>query len=604
MRHAGRACLVGEQPVRKAERVEADERQRDVGPADQGVAECVKSDGEHVFAKLRSAPRRSASRVARAGGGVARRCAGQLQRRVRGRARRRSISDRAAWSTCGDRPAAMADDAIALLRRARSVTNVVAPPRRGGRPAGRRHPRATSRDEDASVDHRRPARAGDPDGRHDRHRARRRERCPTRAQAAERHARGVPADAVVWENVADRTLTEGRIGWGLLALFVLAGVIAADRDPARQRVRSIVGAMAVVARLRADRDVRGRRRPRRAPRSRARASWRRWPASRSAVAAAFAGRRRPQADRRGARRLRARGQRAGERRSRRPTGTRSSSPSAPASPGCCRVTLARSAALVGVAISITTIPAAADIGALAGLRRLGLGRAARLAQLAVNIAGAARRDDADAAPSSAACYAPTASAHGATAAASIAEPSVARPSSPATTRRRSSCARASTTSVVNSLVAGVAAEVRRAHAGGARLEHGLVDRARGALGAAWPPAIAGVVQDGGAGQDHRHRVGHVLALRAPARCRAAPRPSRPASRSSLVEGQQHRLGAGDRAEHRHHEVAQAVAVAVERGDDERHVGRRRRSGPRRSRRSGPARRGRRDGARRRRPAPP
>jgi hypothetical protein len=40
----------------------------------------------------------------------------------------------------------------------------------------------------------------------------------------------------------------------------------------------------------------------------------------------------------------------------------------------------------------------------------------------------------------------------------------------------------------------------------------------------------------------------------------------------VVEAQEHGLGAGDGAEHRHHEVREAVAVAVERGDDERQLG--------------------------------
>ena len=55
---------------------------------------------------------------------------------------------------------------------------------------------------------------------------------------------GVLADGAIWENVASRTMDDGRLGWGLVALFVLAGVIAAvaillDSAP------MIVGAMAV-----------------------------------------------------------------------------------------------------------------------------------------------------------------------------------------------------------------------------------------------------------------------------------------------------------------------------------------------------------------------
>lgn len=66
----------------------------------------------------------------------------------------------------------------------------------------------------------------------------------SRARAAEAHAPGRPADAVIWENVAARTSEDGRLSFGLVALFVLSGIIAAvailiDSSPI------VVGAMAV-----------------------------------------------------------------------------------------------------------------------------------------------------------------------------------------------------------------------------------------------------------------------------------------------------------------------------------------------------------------------
>ena len=81
---------------------------------------------------------------------------------------------------------------------------------------------------------------------------------------------------------------------------------------------------------------------------------------------------------------------------------------------------------------------------------------------------------------------------------------------PASPTRRASCARAH--DLGGELGGpGVAAEVGRPDAGGDGLEDRLVDRARGVLGALVARA-AGVVQDGAARQEHRHRVGDVLAL--------------------------------------------------------------------------------------------
>lgn len=64
------------------------------------------------------------------------------------------------------------------------------------------------------------------------------------AQEAERRTHGVSADAVLWENVGAKIADGGFISWGLVALFALAGVIASvgiliDSAPI------VVGAMAV-----------------------------------------------------------------------------------------------------------------------------------------------------------------------------------------------------------------------------------------------------------------------------------------------------------------------------------------------------------------------
>ncbi len=64
------------------------------------------------------------------------------------------------------------------------------------------------------------------------------------ARAAEAHSQGSSADAVIWENVAAKIADQGFISVGLVALFSLAGVIASvailiDSAPI------VVGAMAV-----------------------------------------------------------------------------------------------------------------------------------------------------------------------------------------------------------------------------------------------------------------------------------------------------------------------------------------------------------------------
>jgi len=64
------------------------------------------------------------------------------------------------------------------------------------------------------------------------------------ARDAERQTHGSAADAVIWENVGAKIVDQGFVSWGLLVLFALAGVIASvgiliDSAPI------VVGAMAV-----------------------------------------------------------------------------------------------------------------------------------------------------------------------------------------------------------------------------------------------------------------------------------------------------------------------------------------------------------------------
>ncbi len=83
-------------------------------------------------------------------------------------------------------------------------------------------------------------------------------------------------------------------------------------------------------------------------------------------------------------------------------------------------------------------------------------------------------------------------------------------------------------------------------------------------------------------EDHRHRVRDVLALER--RCRAVRRLGHQRGRSVdavVAERDEQRLGAGDRAEQRQHEVGEDVAVAVERGDHHRRAARGDQEGERR-----------------------
>ena len=79
-------------------------------------------------------------------------------------------------------------------------------------------------------------------------------------------------------------------------------------------------------------------------------------------------------------------------------------------------------------------------------------------------------------------------------------------------------------------------------------------------------------QQGGAGEDHRQRIGDVLPVERGRR--AVRRLGHDRLRAVVVvEGDDERLGSRDRAEERQHEIAQNVAVAVERRNHERIAGR-------------------------------
>ena len=65
-----------------------------------------------------------------------------------------------------------------------------------------------------------------------------------RAAAAERHAPGDPADAVVWEEVEARTQEQSRLTWTFLTFIVLAGLIASAGIYLDSAIL-IVGAMVV-----------------------------------------------------------------------------------------------------------------------------------------------------------------------------------------------------------------------------------------------------------------------------------------------------------------------------------------------------------------------
>ena len=100
-----------------------------------------------------------------------------------------------------------------------------------------------------------------------------------------------------------------------------------------------------------------------------------------------------------------------------------------------------------------------------------------------------------------------------------------------------------------------------------RFERRLVDRAR-CVGRA---AFVDKRQQRRDGEDHRHRVGDVLPEQArcgPVRCFG----HHDVGLHVGAKGHQRRFRTGDRAEQLHDEVREAVAVAIERRDDQRIAG--------------------------------
>ncbi len=345
----------------------------------------------------------------------------------------------------------------------------------------------------------------------------------SRPQEAERLAPGASADAVLWENVGAKIADQGFVSWGLVALFSLAGVIASvgiliDSAPI------VVGAMAVspdfgpiaafsvgVVRRRRDYVVGGFGAVtigftaaivfallstvflrcvgvapdefRRIGNSMAQAIAA--PDGFSVVVALCAG-----------------------------------------AAGMLSVTLGKSAALVGVAISITTIPAAADIGlSLAYGDRVSFrGSALQLALNIISLLVAAtltlmiqrtiyvRRRRRHRLGMGLAPLREPLGRFGYTSeepSPAVAPADAVTPPTPATPTPRSS-SEPDDDLAREAARRGMASQVGRAHARGARLQHGLVDRPRRPLelGA----VRRGVLQDRGARQDHRHRVREVLAL--------------------------------------------------------------------------------------------
>ena len=354
------------QPVWKPQGVEADSASATSVQRISALRSVSSAWREHVFAKLRSAPRRSASRVAarrrrrispdrlRAPAGRPRSCAD----RARGRPH---LGSRVVVHLRRDRhQLRWRTTAIALLRRAAERDE-----RRRTTAARRSTRRATSSSATSPRGrqrrHRRPARAGDPAVGSIAIERDRRERLRRRDQAAERHARAAGRRGGLGERRNAHVGGADRLG---PARAVRArGRDRRGRDPARQRADRSSGRWS-------SRPSSGRSRRSRSARSAAapaiaRAGFAgdrgRLPAGASLAAFLAVGGLKltgvapddfvregnalGDVDR-GARLVLAR-----RRLLRR------------ASPGCCRVTLARSAALVGVAISITTIPAAANIGA-------------------------------------------------------------------------------------------------------------------------------------------------------------------------------------------------------------------------------------------------
>ena len=221
------------------------------------------------------------------------------------------------------------------------------------------------------------------------------------------------------------------------------------------------------------------------------------------------------------------------------------------------LTSAKSGALIGVLISVTTIPAAANIGGRGGLRGLGEAGGAA-AQLGINLAAIVLagvltlfvqrrfyvRDAASTcgpgARSRPACHRPE-------------RPQAARASAtwtPSEDQMSIFVRTRAMTSSVNSVVVACPPRSGVRTPGGGGLEHRLVDRPRGELGAPRGRARP-VVEQGGAGQDHRHRVRDVLALerrrravrrlghdraaaRSPRRTPAAPTRRRRSSRTAAA----------------------------------------------------------------------
>ena len=217
--------------------------------------------------------------------------------------------------------------------------------------------------------------------------------------------------------------------------------------------------------------------------------------------------------------------------------------------GVLSLTSAKSGALIGVLISVTTIPAAANIGVAAALGEWGEAGGAAL-QLGLNLVAivlagvvtlflqrrwyVSRRRKHLHDPVREAAGLPLGRRRSRSSV--IITHAAVRRRSPSDDQASIFTRTRAITSSVNSVVEACPARSGVRTPGRHGLEHALVDRARGRS------ASAGVVQQRGAGQDHRHRVGDVLAQQ---RGRGAVRRLGHHGRGLVVgvQRQQHGLGA-------------------------------------------------------------
>ena len=259
--------------------------------------------------------------------------------------------------------------ALELLERSHSVCNVIFLAGAARQPAGRRDPRRR-RARGRERDHLRPQGPRRPPARARSRSSRSTRRSPTTPSARSSTRPARPSDAVVWEEVEARTSENVELSGVFLAFMVLAGLLAAVGIYQDSAIL-IVGAMVVGPRVRparrasASRSCSGAGRSRCAPLTALAVGFPLCIAAVYAHGAALQGGR-------AVRRRVLRGEpQPLEHHLLSPTSSPSSSPPAPARPGMLSLSTAKSGALIGVLISVTTLPAAANVGARRRLPGLG-----------------------------------------------------------------------------------------------------------------------------------------------------------------------------------------------------------------------------------------